>query len=120
MEATSDRTDEVDLADSTGARDIEDAVHAIDRPPEQRHRVIDVDPAHPLLPRPEPATDQEPHWEREVPDQLGVAREHVALAKFGDADAETFRATRFVFHGLRDLRQEFVAHRARLGPRRRV
>src|SRR4029079_17939460 len=120
MDATSDRTDEVDLADSTGARDIEDAVHAIDRPPEQRHRVIDVDPAHPLLPRPQPAADQEPHWEGEVPDELGVAREDVALAKFGDADAETVRATRFVLHGLRDLREERVAHRARLGPGRRV
>jgi len=53
-------------------------------------------------------------------DKLGVAREDVALAEFGDADAKTFRATRFVLHGLRDLREELVAHRARLGPRRRV
>src|SRR6185503_8779090 len=120
MDATSDRTDEVDLADSPGARDIEDAVHAIHRPPEQRHRVIDVDPAHPLLPRPQPAADHEPHWEGEVPDELGVARENVALAEFGDADAKTVRATRFILHGLRDLREELVAHRARLGPRPRV
>src|SRR5690349_15218069 len=44
----------------------------------------------------------------------------MALAQLRDADAEALGATRLVLDGLRDAREELVAHRARLRPRRRV
>ena len=120
MHATADRPDEVDLADRARARDIQDTVDVLDRSAEERDGVIDVDPAHPLLARPQPPAEEEADGEREVPDELRVPSQDVALPELGDPDAEALRPAGLVLDGLRDAGEELLAHRARLGPGSRV